>query len=473
MTDSTRQQGPQESPAHPQPPSSHQAPEPHQAEATTTTPVPPTSVPDPRKAFRSDYSTVTAPTLQRLGSSKRRPASSTSNRLPKRDFIYRPHAYAVDPLPPAEMEAQQKALARIQIATPLSVLVALASLVITSILVKPGLDGVSQRHPNYFTPASSFLLTFWAIIFLLQVGYCILITVSRKQETKKLIINGVGLRLAIANFGLALWAIFWVIDQHWGFVVGEVILAINAVLLLLTMALLSFKYHPDYKHPLDWIFVHVPVKLFLVVLLQIDLWQQLSIIVGWDLRSNKTDSAGPGLWPSFGLITGVGGLLPALWIFATADFTWAVAGIFLHLSILFRGGNGHPNLSHRRPEIVAAVVLAIAMQGVALFSGIAWTRLQKRQEGQIALPITEEERRQHDRQQQRRQGDLALGAADHGASSSANHNRTAIQAGSSTRGTVGVGVTDLESGTPGVEEQQDEPYRDEPRVTRTLGQTSG
>ncbi|KAK0526843.1 hypothetical protein OC842_005051 [Tilletia horrida] len=423
----------------PRPPTSQPQP---QAHAPT-----PAALPDPEHAFRLDAATIT----------------QQHHSLPKRDFLFQPHAYA---LVPPMSDAQHKHLVRIQVATPLSVLVSLAALVITSVLIHPGLADVSAKHVNYLTPASSFLLPYWALIFLLQVGYCILIVVSRKQETKKLILSGVGVRLALANFGLALWAIFWVLDAHWSFLAGEVILALMAVVLTATIGILNFKFHPDVKHPLDWLFVHVPLKLFLVVLLQVDLWQQLAIILRWDLNlgpgSGKTDGAGPGLWQSFGIITGIGGLLPALWIFGTVDFTWAAAGIFLHLAILFRGGNGHPNLSHRRPEIIAAVILAIAMQAVALFSGIAWTRLQKRQEGQIALPTTEEDQRR---------GLLAAPASSSsraGAGAGAGPSSgTAIQAGSSSRGTVGVGVTDIETGA-GVEEEE-EAYRDEPRVTRTLG----
>jgi len=408
---------------------------------------PPLPVPDPTTAFCHDHD-ITAV----------QPKNSKSGKLPKRDFIYHPFAYASAAMPTqAQIDAEHKALVRVQVATPLSVLVALAAVVITTVIIRPGMDEISNRHVNYLTPSSSFLLSYWALVFLLQVGYCILIVVSRKQETKKLVLNGVGLRLALVNFGLALWSVFWVLDKRWSFLAGEVILAINAFLLIITVGILNFKFHPDIKHPLDWLFVHVPIKLFLVVLLQIDLWQQLGIIVGWDIPSGpKADSAGPGLWPSFGIITGIGGLLPALWIFGTVDFTWAAAGIFLHFALLFRGGNGHPNLSHRRPEIIAAVVLAIAMQAVALFAGVAWTRLQKRQEGQIALPITEEDQRRHHYGQ----------AHGRGAAASSSGGQ-AIQAGSSSRGTLGVGVTDLESG-PGVEEQE-EPYRDQPRVTRTLG----
>ncbi|KAE8269509.1 hypothetical protein A4X09_0g2828 [Tilletia walkeri] len=415
---------------------------------------PPSSLPlpDPSHAFRHDHSTTAI-----------QPKHS-SGKLPKRDFIFHPHSYALTPQQQQEMDRNNKALVRVQVATPLSVLIGLATIIITALIVKPGMNEISMRHVNYLTPNANFLMSYWAVIFLLLVGYCILIVVSRKQETKKLILTGVGLRLALVNFGLALWAIFWVLDQHWAFIAGEAILAFNTVLLLITVGILTFKFHPNFKHPLDWLFVHVPIKMLLVVFLQIDLWQQLGIILGWDLRTSTTlshagsPSSTPGLWPAFGIITGVGGLLPALWIFGTVDITWALAGIFLHLAILFRGSdaNGHPNLTHRRPEIVAAVILAMAMQAVALFSGIAWTRLQKRQEGQIALPVHEEEE------------ESSRYVHSHGSEASGSRG-TAIQAGSSSRGTVGMGITDVESGGPGVEEEQNEAYRDEPRVTRTLG----
>ncbi|CAD6905280.1 unnamed protein product [Tilletia controversa] len=414
---------------------------------------------DPADAFRHDHSTTAIQPKHAKGT------------LPKRDFIFHPHVYASRPIPQPEMDAQNKALSRVQVATPLSVLITLASFLVTALVVKPGMNEISMRHVNYLTPSANFLLSYWALLFLLLVGYCILIVVSRKQETKKLILSGVGIRLALVNFGLALWAIFWVLDQHWSFIAGEAVLAFNAVLLIVTVGILTFKFGPNFKHPLDWLFVHVPVKMLLVVILQVDLWQQLGIILGWDLRTDHVhgSNGGKGLWPAFGLITGVGGVLPSLWIFGTADITYALAGIYLHLAILFRGSdNGHPNLTHRRPEIIAAVILAMVMQAVALFSGIAWSRLQKRQEGQIALPISEEEGRRAYEQQH---GAEASASAS-GSGSGSRSGGKAIQAGSSSRGTVGMGITDLESVSPGVEEEQNEAYRDEPRVTRTLGSQS-
>lgn len=75
-----------------------------------------------------------------------------------------------------------------------------------------------------------------------------------------MIIHGVGTRLAIANYLLALWAVFWVLDARWAFFAGFALLSINALLLLATAALLAFKYPPQRNRPLDWIFVHVPIK---------------------------------------------------------------------------------------------------------------------------------------------------------------------------------------------------------------------
>jgi len=134
--------------------------------------------------------------------------------------------------------------------------------------------------------------------------------------------------------------------------------------------------------------------MFLVITLQYDLWQQLFMALGWDFGSGGHDALVQGLWPAFGIVTGLGAF-SALWIFATADLTWTAAGIYLNLGLLWHkhfsliGGrdDGEP----RPAPLTAAIILSISLQAVALIAGIAWKRIKARQEGRIALPLTPEE----------------------------------------------------------------------------------
>lgn len=85
----------------------------------------------------------------------------------------------------AEMDrGLQRHLTRVQVITPLSILLNLASLVVCSILIKPGLGDVNKNHITQFTPNENFILFYWALLFLLQIGFAVLIVAGQKDITK-------------------------------------------------------------------------------------------------------------------------------------------------------------------------------------------------------------------------------------------------------------------------------------------------
>lgn len=347
-------------------------------------------------------------------------SNSASNQQPQPDYIYRPEdpehsdQFRADsevpsnPNHPASglsqryhqlstnMEANEvKSLTRMQILTPLSVLLQMGVMILCgSKLIKPNLQQVSRRHPTYLSVQDSFVLFYWAILYVLLIGFSVFLLLSRTPETKKALVHGVGTRLALANYLMVLWAIFWILDRPLTFILGTATVGVIALILLFNALVLAVRYPPAAKHPLDWLFIHVPIKLFLVITLQYDLWQQLFMALGWDFGSGGHEALVQGLWPAFGIVTGLGAF-SALWIFATADLTWTAAGIYLNIGLLWHkhfsliGGrdDGEP----RPAPLTAAIILSISLQAVALIAGIAWKRIKARQEGRIALPLTPEE----------------------------------------------------------------------------------
>ncbi|EPQ28446.1 uncharacterized protein PFL1_04272 [Pseudozyma flocculosa PF-1] len=290
-------------------------------------------------------------------------------------------------------QQEQKALVRVQILTPLSVLLQLGVMIICgSKLISPNLGQVSRRHPTYLTVSEPFVLLYWAVLYLLQIGFAVFLLLSRTPETKKAIVHGVGTRLALANYMMVLWAIFWVLDRRIPFILGTVSLGVIALLLLFNSLVLAVKYRPSKRHPLDWLFIHVPIKMLLVITLQYDLWQQLFMALQWDAGSGHGDQLlQMGLWPAFGIIAGMG-VFSALWIFSTADVTWTVAGIYLNIGLLWSKQFPIAHPDHPRPAaLTAATILAISLQVVAFIASVAWSRIQARQEGRIALPMSPED----------------------------------------------------------------------------------
>ncbi|PWN52888.1 hypothetical protein IE53DRAFT_384637 [Violaceomyces palustris] len=283
-------------------------------------------------------------------------------------------------------ESEVKSHVRIQVLTPLSVLLQLTTMIICSFLVHPSLGSVGRLHPTYMSPNENFILFYWAVLYLLLIGFSTLAVLSRQSETKKALVHGVGTRLALANYLMVLWAIFWVLNRTITFELATGCLGVIALLLLYNSIVLAVWYKPSSRHPLDWLFIHVPVKMFLVVILQVDLWQQLFMALAWEAPYDLNK----GLWPAFGITTGLG-VLSSLWIFATGDFTWTVAGIYLNAGLLM-----HKKITVAgdvsRPAVhTAAIILSMALQLTALVSSLAWSRIEARREGRIALPLSPEE----------------------------------------------------------------------------------
>ncbi len=253
-----------------------------------------------------------------------------------------------------------------------------------------------------------------------------------------LISSGIGLRLAFANLMLAVWVPLWLVDVHGTHIANTVLLGLAALGLLATVLYTYVKaaYRPDFRHrPFEWICVNMPVRMFLVVLLDVDVWQQLLMALNLDAAGGK-EALARSSWPVFAIITGVSAL-SSFWILATTDFVWFASSVYLYVCVLLntgahtgRGGGGKApqtltlfaefatafkkdkdkngglgknpidSISHARPaEVLAALILAIALQTVAFLASVAWTRLVRKREaeGRIALPLTDEEREEASR----------------------------------------------------------------------------
>lgn len=288
---------------------------------------------------------------------------------------------------PAVPSFSAKALGRLQVFHPISLLLLIASLAVTSVVVKPTLSQVARQHPTFFNPNDTWLLGYWGLLLLLQVGTTLSLALASTDRTKSLLTNGLSWSLPVSNLCLAIWAPVFLVDQRPAHIAAEVFLGIATVLLLWSTLLTGIKqsYHPTWRRPVEWALIHLPLRLFLAVLLHADIWQQG--IIAFDLANGRHDLKQT-IWPAFIIFVSVG-VAAALWIFATTDVAFALAGIYIQLAILF-----HPKITlseHRPPELLAASILNISLQAIALFASLAWDRLSKRREGRIALPIDPDE----------------------------------------------------------------------------------
>jgi len=133
--------------------------------------------------------------------------------------------------------------------------------------------------------------------------------------------------------------------------------------------------------------------MFFAVTFQLDIWQQLFIVLKWDNGSTISNS----IWPTFIIQVSIA-ILFSLWIFSTTDVTLAVLSIYLNICVLRYKKVG---ISDRPAELLAGSILSIALLSIAVFGNLAWSRLQGRREGRIALPVSEEEEERIERENQR------------------------------------------------------------------------
>ena len=75
-------------------------------------------------------------------------------------------------------------LVRLQVLTPLSLLINIAAVGVCTFVVNPSIAQVSRLFPTSITPNASAIGIYVAVVFLGQIGYCLLLVVASKSETK-------------------------------------------------------------------------------------------------------------------------------------------------------------------------------------------------------------------------------------------------------------------------------------------------
>ena len=80
-------------------------------------------------------------------------------------------------------------LVRLQVLTPLSLLINIAAVGVCTFVVNPSISQVSHLHPTSITPNAAVIGVYLAVVFLGQIGYCLLLVVASKTETKVSVIH--------------------------------------------------------------------------------------------------------------------------------------------------------------------------------------------------------------------------------------------------------------------------------------------
>ncbi|KAF9045594.1 hypothetical protein BJ165DRAFT_1478385 [Panaeolus papilionaceus] len=281
------------------------------------------------------------------------------------------------------------ALVRLQVLTPLTLLLNIAATTVCATLANPTLQHVLRLHPTVFSPSTGVVAAYVGVVALGMVGYCLILVVVRKEETKAAVIKGVGPSLVIANITMALWSIAWVLQ--W-FLACTILQGLLLLLLIYANINLLIYHPPSRSRPLDTALIHAPLRFFLVLPLNILFPLCLFITLGFSPPpTSPIDPSHPAWHPTTGLLVLLGiNLVELVVIVARHDLVWCVAAVWVNVALWAgRAGNGKPG------EIYITAIVLTALHPLALVTSISYQWFVRRREGRIALPVDGEEGRNH------------------------------------------------------------------------------
>ncbi|KAI5477359.1 hypothetical protein MNV49_006501 [Pseudohyphozyma bogoriensis] len=288
----------------------------------------------------------------------------------------------VDPEVPASLPPLQRTLGRLQLLQPLSLLIFIGAALISALAAKPSLRTISDEYLTILTPSTPLIGLYWLVIFVLLLGQSFLLVFARKEETKLLLVHGVGSRLGLINIVMALWVLFWTLKL---FLAAEIALFV-AILLAFTIHLTLLRHPPTSARPIDTVLVHVPARMILSILLNVDVWQNGLLALGWYHYIGEDPNVGHGKWESehgkhnwiaFGVVLGLA-LLNGAYVFATTDIPYAASTIYLSVALSSKSKS-------KPPQVFITIILGAALVFVALISSIGWRMIQDDREGAIRL----------------------------------------------------------------------------------------
>jgi len=142
-------------------------------------------------------------------------------------------------------------------------------------------------------------------------------------------------------------------------------------------------YHtPTHSRPLDTLFIHVPVRLFLLLPLNLLFWQSLFITLGMYWKAGEPDRYNAYGMEGFIVIL-VSNIIALIAVCLHTDIVWCVASVWINSAIWTQRPKAVPVFA---TSIAFTVVLPLALISTYVFRHI----IRKPREGQIVLPADPE-----------------------------------------------------------------------------------
>jgi len=265
-------------------------------------------------------------------------------------------------------------LIRLQVLTPLSLLINVATVLVCAAVVKPTIRGVADAYPTSISPRFLLIEIYIAAIWVGQIGYCFLLLLARKPETKRTAVKGVGIALVLANWFMAFWAVAWVLEY---FIVATIFQGLLVLFLLYANIVLLVYHPPTSSRPFDTGLIHAPIRCFLILPLSVLFPYSLFLALGlYKHRGHSSDYAMDGLITV--LTTNLLGLVV---IVLRRDIVWCVAATWICVSLWTQ--------KPKPAAVYITTVLFTVLHPLSLIS--AYVYMWFFGERQIALPPDSEE----------------------------------------------------------------------------------
>lgn len=266
-------------------------------------------------------------------------------------------------------------LVRLQVLTPLSLAANIVTILICSIVVKPSIRGIEKQHPSSISPNPWLIAIYILLLYVGQLGYCVLLVLAQKQETKEMILKGVGYPLVLANFVMATWAITWVFE--W-FLASTILLGILVVMLIYPNVAILIAHPPKLRErPFDVALIHAPLRFFLVLPLTVMFPYSLFVTLGLTWNPSHPEHYTDHQWIGFTVLLAAN-LIGLIVIVARSDFVWCVASVWINIAIW--------STSQKPRSILVLGILFMVLHPIALAGALWWRRQLAKREGRIRLP---------------------------------------------------------------------------------------
>lgn len=272
------------------------------------------------------------------------------------------------------------ALVRLQVLTPLSLLINIVTVFVCATIVKPTIGDLIRLYPTSISFHPGLVAVYVMMIYVAQVGYCLLLVFARKAETKKAQVKAVGISLVLANWTMAFWAIAWVMRF---FLASTILLGILVVLLAYSNVVLLVYHTPTTDRPIDMMLIHAPLRFFFVLPLSLMFPYSLFITLGLTYSPGHPEHYDRYAWPGFAVVFSAN-LLGLAVIAIGRDITWAVAATWICISEWTARPKPMP--------VYATTILFTVLHPLTLLATMLYHIFFKRRlSGPIALPADDDD----------------------------------------------------------------------------------